>query len=312
MSATLPIDLDPDALHAELAAQLAAGTLDIDPADLQAFDLDPSTLGADDFALTSQIKTRYHVPQRSKPLHPRLIVYEHAQRLAADLGPLAEPGDRAHAVVSGQFVFGEFIEAWIKANNWLIPDLYCATLSLSGDNIDSLANLLHGDYVQRLHLTVSDYWYSHERGRNGLVGYAYKELDIDPDGDRFQLSVTGSHAKVTLMAPEEGGHYTLHGSANLRSSASIEQFALKNDADLYAFHLAWIQALESQYHTIDNRRGAAPKRHQWQAVQQAAAPSKSPTTPDHAPRTNSAPPPPSAAPKHADARSAPSEIDRPS
>lgn len=175
MSATLPIDLDPDALHAELAAQLAAGTLGIDPADLQAFDLDPSTLGAD-----------------------------------------------------------------------------------------------------------------------------------------FQLSVTGSHAKVTLMAPEEGGHYTLHGSANLRSSASIEQFALENDADLYAFHLAWIQALESQYHTIDNRRGAAPKRHQWQAVQQAAAPSKSPTTPDHAPRTNSAPPPPSAAPKHADARSAPSEIDRPS
>ena len=283
------------ALHAELAAQLAAGTLELDPADLQAFDLDPSTLTADDFALTSQIQTRYHVPLRSKPIHPRLICYEHAQQLAADLGPLAEPGARAHAVVSGQFIFGEFLEAWIKANNWLIPDLYCATLSLSGDNIDSLANLLHGDYVQRLHLTVSDYWYSHERGRNGLVGYAYQELDAPwrdgPDGDRFQLSVTGSHAKVTLLAPAEGGHYVLHGSANLRSSASIEQFALEHDPELYGFHLDWIQALESQYHTIRHTTTGrvAPKRQQWQAVQQAAARSKSPTTPDPEPRTNSAP-----------------------
>jgi hypothetical protein len=218
------------------------------------------------------------------------------QQLAADLGPLAEPGARAHAVVSGRFVFGEFLEAWIKANNWLIPDLYCATLSLSGDNIDSLGNLLHGDYVQRLHLTVSDYWYSHERGRNGLVDYAYQELDLDPDGDRFQLSVTGSHAKVTLMAPAEGGHYVLHGSANLRSSASIEQFALENDPDLYAFHLAWIQALEAQYHTIrtTSTERVALKRHQWQTVQQAVPSSNAPTTPDPVPPTKRAPPPPRA------------------
>ena len=265
----LPFSLDPDALHAELVAQIEAGELPIDLEDLQAFSFEDGTVIADDFALTAQLDTRYHVPLKSRPIHPRLVIYEYAQQLAADLGPLAEPGDRAHAVVSGQFIFGEFIEAWIKANNWLIPDLYLATLSLSGDNIDSIANLLHGDYVQRVHLTVSDYWYAHERGRNGLVPYAHKELDIGAEGeDRLQLSVTGSHAKVTLMAPAEGGHYVLHGSANLRSSASIEQFALENDADLYQFHLAWIQALESQYHTVrhTSRAQAAPKRSQWQQV----------------------------------------------
>lgn len=272
---------DPDTLRAELETAMAAGDLLLEPADLEAFDL-PEHLTADDFAIEGQIQTRIHAPARSRPLHPRLIRYANAEAMAREMPDIGVPGARVHAVVSGNFIFGDFLEAWIKARDWLIQDLWVATLSLGAENICSLATLLKGDYVRRLHLQVSDYWFAHERHRNGLVPLAYAELDRG--GDRFQLTVTGSHAKVCLLAPidEATGaplaHYVLHGSANLRSSASIEQLAIEHDPELYAFHLAWLQALEAQYSTIHPHQPgpAAKKDHQWQQVARTGAP----TTPD--------------------------------
>lgn len=266
-------------LMAELEQALATGDLALDRLDAEAFGLDFDALTADDFTLETQLQTRIHAPAKSRMLHPRLVRYENAQALAHDIGPLTDIGARVHAVVSGNFIFGDFIEAWAVANDWLIPDLHVATLSLSGDNIDSLANLLHGDYVQRLHLYVSDYWFAHER--RDLVPYAYDNLDLG--GDRFQLTVTGSHAKVCLIGTDQGARLVLHGSANLRSSASIEQLAIEHDPDLYAFHLEWLQALEAQYHTIHPQQPgpAAPKRLQWQTV----APTPNATAPAPAPRT---------------------------
>lgn len=297
---TAPLPFDPDTLRAELEAALASGDLALDQADLEAFALgDPALLTPDDFALDSQINTRIHAPQKSRMLHPRLVRYDNAQALARDLGPLSDPGDRTHVWLGGNFIYGDFIEAWIVANDWLIPDLHIATLSLSGDNIDSLANLFHGDYVQRLHLMVSDYWFSHERHRAGLVPYVYQELD--QGGDRFQLTVTGSHAKVALIATDQGACYVLHGSANLRSSISMEQIAIEHDPDLYGFYLDIHQALEAQYHTIYPQQPgpAAPKRSQWQQIAQVSAAA---TTPAVAPPGSARPPAPrsSAAPRSND------------
>lgn len=251
-------------LMAELETALQSGDLALDRLDAESFGLDFDALTPDDFTLQTQIQTRIHAPAKSRMLHPRLVRYEHAQALAADLGPMTDIGARVHAVVSGNFIFGDLLEAWIVEQNWLIPDLHVATLSLASDNLDSFANLLHGGYVQRLHLYVSDYWFAHER-RN-LVPYAYEELDLG--GDRFQLTVTGSHAKVCLIETDNGARLVLHGSANLRSSSSIEQLAIEHDPDLYAFHLEWLQALEAQYHTIHPQQPgpAAPKRLQWEAL----------------------------------------------
>lgn len=296
---------DPAELTAELERALASGDLAIDPLDAQAYGLDLEHLSADDFTLQTQLQTRIHAPMKTRMLHPRLIVHEHAQEVAAALGPMTEPGQRAHLVVSGNFIFGDLIEAWIVANDWLVPDLHVATLSLSQDNIDSLANLLHGDYVRRLHLYVSDYWFAHER--RDLVLYAYRELDLG--GDTFQLTVTASHAKVTLIGTDQGAQLVLHGSANLRSSASIEQLAIEHDPDLYAFHLGWLQALEAQYHTIHPAQPgpAAPKRQQWQTVAHTApATTGDPAQPSRVrqkapPRDNAAPSKRGAAPHPAEA-----------
>ena len=315
----LPGD-DPATLEAELAAALAAGNLALDPADCQAFDLDLANLTADDFTLEAALSARYHAPAKSRLLHPHLVRYENAQALATDLGThydLTVPGAHLHAVLNGTFIYGDFIEAWVKANNWLIPDLWVATLSYNLDNVDSLANLLHGDYVQRLHLLVSDFFYASERHKEGLIAYAYHALD-QYGGDRFQLSVTMSHAKITLLAPVDEatgaplGHYVIHGSTNLRSSSSIEKICIEHDPALYHFHRDWLSALESQYSTIHPHQPgpAGPKRKQWQRITpapSAASTTAAPATPSPRPKTAPPPPPAGAWPKPAAAPSAPSD-----
>jgi hypothetical protein len=293
-----------DQLRADLEQSLSPGDLGLDRFDAEALGLDFDALTPDDITLDTQIQTRIHDPLKTRMLHPVLVRYEHAEQLARDLGPLAEVGARAHAVVSGNFIFGDFIEAWICEHDWTVPNLHIGTLSLSAENIDSLANLLIGEWVQRLHLTVSDYWFAHERGRDGLVPYAYQELDLG--GDRFQLAVTASHAKVTLIETTAGARYVLHGSANLRSSASIEQLAIEHDPELYDFHRSWLTALEDQYHTIhpDQPGPAAPKRKQWQTLASFAPP----TTDGNAPPIGATPSPSNSAvtaPANAPATTAP-------
>lgn len=39
----------------------------------------------------------------------------------------------------------------------------------------------------------------------------------------------------------------MHGSANLRSSRNMEQFAIDNDRDLYEFHAGWILPLVERF-----------------------------------------------------------------
>ena len=88
-----------------------------------------------------------------------------------------------------------------------------STLSLSQDNIDSLANLLDWGYIDELNLIVSAYWFSHERW--SLVPYCYERLDKE---DKFQLAVAGIHTKTCQFETLGGKRIVIHGSANLRSS----------------------------------------------------------------------------------------------
>ncbi len=211
---------------------------------------------------SAKSKHRIHSPAFQPEMIPQRVKYKNAIQLAKDIGLLNNPGARVFAVVDGSFIFGDFIEAFLVTHNMLAKRMVISTLSMSQDNIDSLKNLIIGDYLHQLDIVVSDYFYSHERGN--LVKYMYEHLDIN---NRFQLAVCRTHTKITLIETECGQFFTIHGSANLRSSDNIEMFEIENCRALYDFNAAWHDEVINKYQTINK---SVRSIESWQAEAMAA------------------------------------------
>lgn len=120
-----------------------------------------------------------------------------------------------------------------------------STLSLSQNNVDSLANLMNASYIDELNLIVSVYFYGNEK--YSLIPYIYKALDI---GNKFQLSVADIHTKTTHFETLGGRKIVMHGSANLRSSNNIEQFTIEENEELYKFYDETFSKIIEKYATI--------------------------------------------------------------
>lgn len=200
-------------------------------------------LDAFDFGRVEQLDTRYKIPRafRSAPKHT--VKYEHARDLVADISENILAGETIHALLSGNFIFGDVLEAFAVDNNLFIDSLQISTLSFGAENVDSLANLLDGDYLGKLDVIVSDYFWSHNRQN---APYIYTNLDKD---DKFQLAVAGTHTKVTLMRIGDK-KIVISGSANLRSSRCIEEITIQTCDELYDFHHAWQSVILEEYATI--------------------------------------------------------------
>lgn len=222
--------------------------LDLDDLDIGDIGLDELDLDLKGFDLGmgdvfGEIETRYVKPPLYVGKRRAPVRYEYAEELAQEIGPAIMAGERVDAVVSGNFIFGDFIEALLVEENALCDDLTLSTLSINQENVDSLHNLIKGDYLGELNIVVSDYWYSHNRR---ALPYIYEKLDID---DKFQLAVAGIHTKITLLRIGER-KIVMHGSANLRSSRSVENFVIETDPVAYDFHRDWHQTILDHYATI--------------------------------------------------------------
>lgn len=194
--------------------------------------------------LDKGFKNRYKKSKIAKDLPAHRIKYSNARKLAEEIK--LENGMRYDCIVSGNFIFGDFIEAFITHNNAKCKQMTVSTLSLDQNNVDSFANLLNNGYVDELNLILSDYFFAHER--RALIPYIYDKLDID---NRFQLASAGSHTKVVLFETLGGKKIVIHGSANLRSSSSIEQFVIEENPDVYDFHLDYHMRIVEEYKTIN-------------------------------------------------------------
>lgn len=203
--------------------------------------------------------SRYFSPPKQKDIPEKRLKYRFADELAAAVLP--EKGMRVFVVLDGSFIAGDFFEAWIVRHNIHVKKMTISTLSMSENNVDSLANVLNAGYVDALDLIVSDYFYSHER-RN-LVPYLYKELDKD---NRFQLAAASTHCKLCLMETHGGSKVVVHGSANLRSSSNIEHLCIEENPELFDFLLSTQVGIIEKFKTINKSIRYAEL---WQTVQQA-------------------------------------------
>ena len=224
------------------------------------FDAGEVDLTAFDFSanIADEIETRYIKPPPPRQIKKKNIRYEYAQQLAQDLD-IGE-GTRHMALVSGNFIFGDFIEALFVAKNIHTKRLQISTLSMSQENIDSLANLMNGGFVDSLDLIVSAYFYAHERGKGGLIPYLHKTLDKD---NSLQIAVAGIHTKVVTFETDGGKCITMHGSANLRSSRCVEQVMIEEGRELFQFFTDMNESILKQYSTIKKEVRASKL---WEAM----------------------------------------------
>lgn len=133
-------------------------------------------------------KTRYTLP-KVVPMREDFVLYDNAQKMARELR--LGFSERFDAFVSGSFIFGDFIEAYLTTQNACAKRMTISTLSMSQNNVDSLHTLMEKGYIEELNLIISVYFWGNER--SSLIPYIYKQLDID---DRFQLAVAGVHTKT--------------------------------------------------------------------------------------------------------------------
>ena len=188
-------------------------------------------------------KCRIHRPKSHR--RPKTVKYKYAQEFVKECSKDILNGQRLFCFVSGRFILGDIIEAFAVDNNLLIKELTISSLSISKDNIDSLYNILNFDYCEKLNLIVSDFFYAHNRHN---MKYIYDKLDID---NKFQLAVASTHTKIILMELESGQKIVISGSANLKSSDSLEQISIETDEDLYCFNYDWHKILLDKYKTIN-------------------------------------------------------------
>ena len=198
----------------------------------------------EDYEEDDEHECRYIRP-RMKPIPRRQVTYEKAAAFARELG-LLQTGERIDTIISGKFIMGDFIEAYMVEHNLHTERLLISTLSYNENNVDSLRNLLEGGYVDRLDMVVSAYFFAHERQK--LIRYAYEQLDNEDN--RFQLAVCNVHSKTYQWRTDDGLEIVCHGSANLRAGANFENMIFEENHDTFKFFDDFYSEILRLYPTI--------------------------------------------------------------
>ena len=183
-----------------------------------------------------EVKKRY-----KKPVFKKLnskVSYENARKFAKDIK--LEKGEQFHAIIQGNFIFGDMIEALLIDRKLQCSEMYISTLSLSQNNVDSLAGLIKNENIINLNLILSNYFYSHEKHK--LMKYLLQECDIE---NKLDVMIIRNHTKIILMRINNM-HIVISGSSNLRSSNSIEQIIIQESEELYNFYRDWFENYRNQ------------------------------------------------------------------
>ena len=203
-------------------------------------------------------------------MKPKVVSYEYALDFAEQLR--LDNETETFAFVSGNFVFGDFVEALVDLGRLSVKRMSLMTLSLNDENIDSIRNIIEWQNVERFDLVVSDYWFAHERHEGGLVGYLFDELTVD--GMELNVAFAAVHCKTWCIETKNGNRLTIQGSANLRSSRNIEQVHISPSHDLFDFVDGFTQKVIDVYNVVNrnSKRIKGIRSGQlWQAAVVAAA-----------------------------------------
>lgn len=182
---------------------------------------------------------------RLAALRKRLI---HPKNCEAIINALpADEGDRMHAVVGGDFVFGDLVSMICQREH--VNHLLISTLSMNLRNVETLVENLERGEIGRLELLLSHYFVNNnEKERIRILAAKAK---FGPE--RMATGAARSHTKVNLFEFASGRKLVMESSANLRSSDNVEQISAFCDAVLFDWHKEWLQKLMTKPLTARSR-----------------------------------------------------------
>ena len=191
------------------------------------------------------------VPKKFADVPRKHIKASKAVPLAKELCQLKEENTFVNAVIPGDFVFCDLLEA--IANELGRIKLCIGTLSYSYENVDTFRRMFENGTLEALSMVVSDYFYAHER--RGVYRYTLERLPLPATN----IAVAGLHTKIHLIEDEHGNKYVLEGSANLRSSQNVEQFVFMKSKSAFEFHEQWLSQLLDKYSVINREKTKSPR-----------------------------------------------------
>ena len=167
---------------------------------------------------------------RHRPTRRRAEDHRARGLLAGQLDPLPAEGDTLHLVLPGGIALGDVL--WSVVDGTHLPGpLTVSTLGFGRRWIAGLIDRLRDGRITSGVVVCSNYF-----RKSDPTEFADAAAALAPWP--FRLTDARTHAKIAIF-----GHFSLEGSANLRSCRSIENVAVTHDAALADFHRKWITAL---------------------------------------------------------------------
>jgi hypothetical protein len=182
-------------------------------------------------------------PFRGRALRRRQVMFREAKELLPYL-PKAE-GEATHAIMSGRYDLMVLLAAILEFFVSGCQSLRIATLSFNDRNTLEMAGLLRSCKVGTLTLLCSSFFKAHNQAE-----YAAARREAAGFPGRWRLAAARNHCKIVL-ADFGKRRLVLEGSANLRTNGNLEQLLIVQDAELFAWHAAWIDELVSKHEADD-------------------------------------------------------------
>jgi hypothetical protein len=137
-------------------------------------------------------------------------------------------------LMNGNCHFSDFILEFKKSVSE-IRESYFTTLSLNKSSFDVLDQI-----PGKKSILVSSYFLATDKA-NTIPKLKSEKRLID-----YEIGFFRNHTKICLIKTDND-FFVLTGSANLRSSGTIEQFSIFNDQNLYLFNKNWIDKIIRKY-----------------------------------------------------------------
>ena len=194
---------------------------------------DLDLFGSNKKTLNKFIKIKHNITEK-------MVWYQKAYDLVDEIK--INKGETVYCMLTGDFVFGDFIGAFIQNNNLEVKELTIISLSGSKDIYNMFDELMIQGWVAKINLLLSSYYLNTEKIKHTGTIRQLEELS-DKHKANFNVYYSRVHQKIILIETKQGGKVVMHGSANLKSCQALEQLMIQENKELYDFNYKYFQEL---------------------------------------------------------------------